>query len=467
MCDIEEIVPYNTKLFKIKKELQSHGLLPLTSQNPHLPRLIRLIGHLFGDGGIYLDKAAHSIRYKIVFSGKEHELAEIREDVKKLGFPLSRTIKSLSRSIVESNKGFRTIEGTSLQFRITKKSLALLFIALGVPVGDKALLDYQIPKWLFRLPNWLKKEFLRGFFGSELTIPRISSHRNRTTVATPLLSINKLEGIDINNFIQSLKQLLSYFNIKITNILPHYKFYRKDGAITRQYVSSLSSDFASIKTLCGNIGFVYSKEKDIQARYIYQYTLYKENIIKKRIQALEKIKIFVKDGRSISKSLKEINLDGLTYESAAYWLRNNLSPKKLKVPNNYALPFETWLKKSAKGLKNGFVWEETDSIEEIQEHDVRDITTESKNHNFFANGFLVSNCAKVQLKKNSKKITAFIPGNLAQKFIEEHDEVIIERIGGKMGRSKGDIPGVRYQVIKVNDQPLRLLVKGKIERGRR
>ncbi|MBI2448782.1 30S ribosomal protein S12 [Candidatus Pacearchaeota archaeon] len=76
-------------------------------------------------------------------------------------------------------------------------------------------------------------------------------------------------------------------------------------------------------------------------------------------------------------------------------------------------------------------------------------------------------CAKIQLKKNSKKITAFIPGNLAQRFIEEHDEVLIERIGGKMGRSKGDIPGVRYQVIKVNDQPLRLLVKGKIERGRR
>lgn len=76
-------------------------------------------------------------------------------------------------------------------------------------------------------------------------------------------------------------------------------------------------------------------------------------------------------------------------------------------------------------------------------------------------------CCKVQLTKNSIPVTAFIPGNLAQKFIEEHDEVIIERIGGKQGRSKGDIPGVRFQVIKVNDQPLRLLVKGKIERGRR
>ncbi|MEI7718527.1 MAG: 30S ribosomal protein S12 [archaeon] len=76
-------------------------------------------------------------------------------------------------------------------------------------------------------------------------------------------------------------------------------------------------------------------------------------------------------------------------------------------------------------------------------------------------------CCKVQLTKTGKPIGAFIPGNLAQKFIDEHDEVIIEKIGGKMGKTKGDLSGVRFQVIKVNDQPLRRLWKGKIEKGRR
>ena len=76
-------------------------------------------------------------------------------------------------------------------------------------------------------------------------------------------------------------------------------------------------------------------------------------------------------------------------------------------------------------------------------------------------------CCTVQLTKNAKTVTAFIPGNLAQKFIDEHDEVMIERIGGKQGRSKGDIPGVRYKVIKVNDQPLERLWLGKIQKGRR
>ena len=76
-------------------------------------------------------------------------------------------------------------------------------------------------------------------------------------------------------------------------------------------------------------------------------------------------------------------------------------------------------------------------------------------------------CVRCQLIKNAKKITAFVPGNNAIKLIDEHDEVMIECIGGKMGRAKGDIPCVRWQVIKVNDQSLNALVRGKIEKGRR
>ena len=76
-------------------------------------------------------------------------------------------------------------------------------------------------------------------------------------------------------------------------------------------------------------------------------------------------------------------------------------------------------------------------------------------------------CARVQLVKNGKQVTAFMPGDGAQKLINEHDEVIVEQIGGKMGRSKGDLPCIRWQVIKVNDQSLDALLKGKLEKARR
>ena len=76
-------------------------------------------------------------------------------------------------------------------------------------------------------------------------------------------------------------------------------------------------------------------------------------------------------------------------------------------------------------------------------------------------------CVRVQLVKNGKQVTAFLPGDGATKLVDEHDEVMIECIGGAMGRSKGDIPGVRWKVIEVNDQPLSRLWMGKIEKGRR
>ncbi|MBS3102765.1 30S ribosomal protein S12 [Candidatus Woesearchaeota archaeon] len=76
-------------------------------------------------------------------------------------------------------------------------------------------------------------------------------------------------------------------------------------------------------------------------------------------------------------------------------------------------------------------------------------------------------CVRVQLIKNGKQVTAFCPRDGATKLIDEHDEVLIECIGGAMGKSKGDIPGVRWQVIKVNDQSLDALLKGRIEKARK
>jgi small subunit ribosomal protein S12 len=57
-----------------------------------------------------------------------------------------------------------------------------------------------------------------------------------------------------------------------------------------------------------------------------------------------------------------------------------------------------------------------------------------------------------------------IPGNGALNFIEEHDRVIVEGIGGAKGRSIGDLPGVRYRVVKVNGVSLEALLAGKKEK---
>ncbi len=79
----------------------------------------------------------------------------------------------------------------------------------------------------------------------------------------------------------------------------------------------------------------------------------------------------------------------------------------------------------------------------------------------------IRKCIKVQLIKNGRQVTAFAVGDGAINFIDEHDEVLVEGIGGRMGRSYGDIPGVRYKVIQVNSVSLDELVRGRKEKPAR
>ncbi|HQD25041.1 30S ribosomal protein S12 [Methanoculleus sp. DTU007] len=79
----------------------------------------------------------------------------------------------------------------------------------------------------------------------------------------------------------------------------------------------------------------------------------------------------------------------------------------------------------------------------------------------------IRKCVRVQLIKNGRQVSAFAVGDGAINFIDEHDEVVIEGIGGRLGRSMGDIPGVRYVVTKVNNVSLHEMVIGRKEKPRR
>ena len=79
----------------------------------------------------------------------------------------------------------------------------------------------------------------------------------------------------------------------------------------------------------------------------------------------------------------------------------------------------------------------------------------------------IRKCVRIQLIKNGKQITAFLPGDGALNFVDEHDEVNVEGIGGSTGGAMGDLPGVRWQVYKVNDVSLNELVYGRKEKPRR
>ena len=72
---------------------------------------------------------------------------------------------------------------------------------------------------------------------------------------------------------------------------------------------------------------------------------------------------------------------------------------------------------------------------------------------------------RVQLIKNGKKISAFVPRDGCLNFIDENDEVLVSGFG-KRGKSKGDIPGCRFKVCKVAGVSLLALYTKKVEKPR-
>lgn len=77
----------------------------------------------------------------------------------------------------------------------------------------------------------------------------------------------------------------------------------------------------------------------------------------------------------------------------------------------------------------------------------------------------IRKCARVQLIKNGKKIAAFVPNDGMLNFIDENDEVLIAGFG-RRGHAVGDIPGVRFKVVKVSGVSLIALFREKKEKPR-
>jgi len=74
---------------------------------------------------------------------------------------------------------------------------------------------------------------------------------------------------------------------------------------------------------------------------------------------------------------------------------------------------------------------------------------------------------RVQLIKNNIQVTAHVPREGAIDHIDEHDEVIIEKIGGSQGGPMGTMWGIKYKVIAVNGVALSEILSGKKQKPSR
>src|SRR3989344_2500045 len=467
-------IPNKSKVKNIIKELKDKNLLPLKLDNPKLPYVVKILSHLFGDGHIGLRKDnKNSYRADFNFCADMNNLKNIKNDLDFIG------LKTLKIRLIESQgyineitkegikKGY--VKGTSTLIDATSISMFSLLKALGAPIGKKTDLEFRVPEWIMNSPLWVKKLFLASYFGSEMTKPE--PQLSLKSFRTPYFSLNKREDLTQSglNFVNDIKKLLTEFDVEIrkVRVVPHC--IRKDEKISNKIKVYLSNSTDNLINLYGKIGFVYSDKKEKVARYVYAYLKQRQIKLLKRLEAYHKVMELNQEELSNNEILEKIFYEHseIKYHNVKDWTSGKVKGE-LHMLALSDIKFDDWLIETTKNLGfSGLVWETVEKIEEVYCSEVVDITTESDNHNFIANGFLTSNCAIVQLVKNGKKIAVFVPVYNAIKQINEHDEVIIECIGGKQGRAKGDIPGIRWQVIKVNDQSLNALLKGKVEKGRR
>lgn len=70
---------------------------------------------------------------------------------------------------------------------------------------------------------------------------------------------------------------------------------------------------------------------------------------------------------------------------------------------------------------------------------------------------------RVQIIATGKNLLAFAPKDGALNVIQENDLVTIQGLG-KKGRATGDIPGIKYKIIKVAGVSLDAILSGKKEK---
>ncbi len=469
--NILENIPPSSRSNRIISELYSKNLLPLTYDNGKIAQLARIVGHVFGDGTLSYSKSGNGWCGKFVASGNPEDLETIAADLSSLGFHSSPVYEGESTSTVNLHNGTQQV--ITGHYHIVASTSIVLFSllkSLGAPVGRKADLAYDVPLWVTKAPLWVKKEFIASYFGSELEKPRARG-RNGTTFQTPSFTVCKSDN-NIQNgkrLVNSMRKLLREFGVESSECSVAASVIRRNGAKSFRLTTHIDSGYENLLSLFGKIGYRYQKTRETLSQYAYEYLLTRKHRIKRAEKAYSRASKLRADGLTIKQVSERLRGEGYDFAGSVvnFWVSGGASrTERLGSTARIGPPFSDFVQKQS-DLPDGLVWETIAEVRSSNENRLLDITTASTNHNFFANGFLTSNCVRAQLIKNGKVVTAFLPGDGALNFIDEHDEVQIEGIGGAEGKAYGDLPGTRYRVFTVNGVSLDALLRGKKEKPRR
>ncbi len=370
--------------------LRRRGLERVTTLDGKFPLLLKLLGSIFGDGTIPRTRVG---KYA-TFYGRREDLNEIQVDVKKLGFgsvPFSR--KRHHR--IKTRYGVSEFEFQEDSLMIPSTAFAALLVALGAPYGNKTVTPFRVPPWMFSLPSWQKRLFLAGYFGAELSKPDTNNGYN---FEMPSFSVSKLRTLEENaiSFLGDIKLLLESLQIQSSDptCVEGYAYLGKYGESVG-YRLSILSNTPNVLRLFSRVGFVYNAEKEARASLASLYLARLEQVRSERNEVRRKVREMYSSGLAA-----EMIVETLATENAgSSFVRHSIWGDRGDARVWAAEKFGDFI---GRGLgSSGYIFDEIESIHEIPySGDVFDLTVDDPNHNFVANGVVVSNCGMRLIRTN-------------------------------------------------------------------
>ncbi len=377
---------------QVKAQFRRSCLLPLYLNSALMPRLLKLLGYVIGDGNIHF--AGGSGQGVTWFYGKVEDLEEIRRDVEALGFTPSRVYVRRRQHRLATSYDTYEFEHEECCIKVHGTAFAVLLALLGAPVGNKSKQDFRVPEWLFEAPRWQQRLFLAAFFGAELSAPA-TFQAHGANFYTPVLSMNKREGFVESGqaFLEDVARLLTGFGVDVKTISRRMEQINKDGSRSVRLRLVLSSKPDSLINLWGRVGFEYNRERRCQGLVAVQYLKEKQRVVYERQQAAEMAQAMqaaAVPAMQIYAELSTPNVNRRFLERSLYGGRKTPPRVNADFPD-----FEAYRVEATAGLgMSGMVWARIARIERLEDfdEDVYDFTVAHPDHNFIANGFVVSNC---------------------------------------------------------------------------
>ncbi len=342
----------------------------------------KLLGYLLGDGTIY----SSNNKLRTVFYGAEEDLKKIQADVTILGFN-SHLLGRTRNHTISTQYGEKKFTGSCYELHVYSQEFAKNLLSLGAPLGNKTIANYTVPNWIKQAPLWVKRLFLAGLFGAELSSPATHS---KTGFYAPILSQNKnVEFKEAGRqFLIDLMQLLEEFGVKCTKISDRIEHRNKYGQTIRLRLE-ISAEENNLLRLWQIVGFEYNEKRTKLAEIAAKYIISKQNLTKRRTEIAAKVKELKQKGLT----LKEVTaLIGCDKVNARFIERHYYHVAGQRISLDFP-SFKEFTQLSLVELaQHGALLDEIDSIKESSYAGmVYDFTVEDT-HNFVANGIIVSNC---------------------------------------------------------------------------